>query len=339
MSWASERKTTRTEDIAYCLLGIFGVNMALLYGEGERAFIRLQEEIMKASDDHSLFAWIAKSSDPRTSRGLLATSPEEFQEAGSISSCHDWTKSSLPYAMTNKGLRITLSLGLPSEENVYVAPLNCLETNSTNVTLAIYLKQLSSVGDQYVRVRPNELTYSIGRVYRLAQTIYVRQTTPVLQPETFHQAQKFLIRTQFGNFSHLGYTLSNIDTPEGPMSPKRSYPGLQLPIPQGCNGWIAALWFKRREVKNTDTFCVLLGFTPHFGASVRIVLPQKNQNPKDLFRIFNPTAPSVLESFLLHESKSQSGELYKTKEKLYIDLGLDRQSGEKIYVVHIVMES
>jgi len=42
MSWASERETTRTEDLAYCLLGIFGVNMPLLYGEGSKAFLRLQ---------------------------------------------------------------------------------------------------------------------------------------------------------------------------------------------------------------------------------------------------------------------------------------------------------
>jgi hypothetical protein len=42
MSWASDRETTRAEDLAYCLLGIFAVNMPLLYGEGKRAFIRLQ---------------------------------------------------------------------------------------------------------------------------------------------------------------------------------------------------------------------------------------------------------------------------------------------------------
>jgi hypothetical protein len=57
MSWASKRETTRSEDTAYCLLGIFDVNMPLLYGEGEKAFVRLQEEIMKNSDDQSLFAW------------------------------------------------------------------------------------------------------------------------------------------------------------------------------------------------------------------------------------------------------------------------------------------
>jgi len=42
MSWAAERETTRVEDRAYSLLGVFGVNMPLLYGEGERSFIRLQ---------------------------------------------------------------------------------------------------------------------------------------------------------------------------------------------------------------------------------------------------------------------------------------------------------
>ena len=57
MSWAAGRETTREEDIAYCLLGLFEVNMPLIYGEGARAFIRLQEEIIKETDDQSLFAW------------------------------------------------------------------------------------------------------------------------------------------------------------------------------------------------------------------------------------------------------------------------------------------
>lgn len=36
MSWASKRKTTKSEDIAYCMLGLFNVNMPLLYGEPDR---------------------------------------------------------------------------------------------------------------------------------------------------------------------------------------------------------------------------------------------------------------------------------------------------------------
>ncbi|KAF1953716.1 HET-domain-containing protein [Byssothecium circinans] len=58
MSWAAHRNTTRIEDQAYCLLGLFGVNMPLLYGEGERAFGRLQEEIMRVREDYTLFAWL-----------------------------------------------------------------------------------------------------------------------------------------------------------------------------------------------------------------------------------------------------------------------------------------
>jgi hypothetical protein len=57
MSWAAERRTTRIEDRAYCLLGLFDITMPLLYGEGKKAFFRLQEELIKASNDQSLFAW------------------------------------------------------------------------------------------------------------------------------------------------------------------------------------------------------------------------------------------------------------------------------------------
>ncbi|OLN83366.1 Vegetative incompatibility protein HET-E-1-like protein 8 [Colletotrichum chlorophyti] len=82
-SWAAGRQTTREEDIAYCLLGIVGVYMPLFYGEGDRTFIRLQEEIIKASDDASLFAWVQQRSCPGQAPrqlycGVLAKSPDEF---------------------------------------------------------------------------------------------------------------------------------------------------------------------------------------------------------------------------------------------------------------------
>ena len=56
MSWASHRITTREEDIEYCLLGLFGVNMPTLYGEGKAAFTRLQHNIIQLSTDHTIFA-------------------------------------------------------------------------------------------------------------------------------------------------------------------------------------------------------------------------------------------------------------------------------------------
>jgi hypothetical protein len=57
MRWAAGRQTTRREDMAYCLLGIFNINMPLLYGEGTKAFHRLQEELLKTNPDYSLLAW------------------------------------------------------------------------------------------------------------------------------------------------------------------------------------------------------------------------------------------------------------------------------------------
>ena len=72
MSWASRRKTTRPEDEAYCLMGIFGVYMSTLYGEGRNAFRRLQEEIMKHTVDTSIFAW-GGYSDERGEDGYFAT--------------------------------------------------------------------------------------------------------------------------------------------------------------------------------------------------------------------------------------------------------------------------
>ena len=57
MSWAANQTTTRLEDRAYSLMGLLGVNMPMLYGEGKRAFHRLQLEIIRTSDDQSIFAW------------------------------------------------------------------------------------------------------------------------------------------------------------------------------------------------------------------------------------------------------------------------------------------
>ncbi|TRX98448.1 hypothetical protein FHL15_000522 [Xylaria flabelliformis] len=57
LSWVSERRTTRVEDMAYCLLGLLDVNMPLLYGEGQKAFLRLQEEFLKKHYDPSIVCW------------------------------------------------------------------------------------------------------------------------------------------------------------------------------------------------------------------------------------------------------------------------------------------
>lgn len=77
MSWAANRKTTRPEDEAYCLMGLFNVNMPLLYGEGRKAFLRLQEEIIRTTSDQSILAhdqpnWMGLTG------GILANEPSRF---------------------------------------------------------------------------------------------------------------------------------------------------------------------------------------------------------------------------------------------------------------------
>ncbi|KAK0646922.1 heterokaryon incompatibility protein-domain-containing protein [Cercophora newfieldiana] len=84
MSWAANRKTTREEDIAYSLFGLFGVNLPLLYGEGGlRAFIRLQTEILRTMDDYTLLTWsstphVSKESINGVASGALSIHPSNF---------------------------------------------------------------------------------------------------------------------------------------------------------------------------------------------------------------------------------------------------------------------
>ncbi|KAI0455732.1 heterokaryon incompatibility protein-domain-containing protein [Xylaria acuta] len=64
MSWSAKRETTRSEDRSYSLLGLFGVNMPLLYGEGEAAaWKRLLDEVIKKSNDQSVFAFDYSAED------------------------------------------------------------------------------------------------------------------------------------------------------------------------------------------------------------------------------------------------------------------------------------
>ncbi|KAI1103404.1 HET-domain-containing protein [Jackrogersella minutella] len=118
MSWASMRQTTRIEDKAYCLLGIFGVNMPMIYGEGTRAFMRLQEEIAKDSSDLSLFAWVDQPPGlPGTGiriqqsyRGIFARSPDEFANCHNLRPRIRDAVLDREFTITNKGLRIETAL-------------------------------------------------------------------------------------------------------------------------------------------------------------------------------------------------------------------------------------
>jgi len=167
MSWASKRQTTREEDAAYCLLGLFRVNMPLLYGEGgTRAFMRLQEEIIKTSADHTIFAWFANeeafpegaSIFRHCNSGLLAPSPAFFASSHSVrrrikASALDVRflafGSSNPYQMTNRGLQIEVPMGqwkcnddccAQEPSPCLLGALDCYFKGTSNLSIALHIR-------------------------------------------------------------------------------------------------------------------------------------------------------------------------------------------------------
>lgn len=178
MKWAWKRQTTRFEDAAYCLMGIFAVNMPLLYGEGEqRAFRRLQEEILKTNDDQSIFAWKLPTEleDSKLMSGLLANSPAHFGGVASMRpmSTEFQSASSVPWTMTNKGLQVQLYIRPvgDSDDEEYLAILDCciedtdgdfMDAHLQGYSPSIRLRRL--VGDQYTRIKAGDCEWVPGAV-------------------------------------------------------------------------------------------------------------------------------------------------------------------------------
>lgn len=83
MSWAADRRTMQDEDRAYSLLGLLGVNMPMVYGEGKNAFQRLQLEIIRKSNDQTIFAW-GHSRKSGCSSSFLAGDPSDFGDCSDV---------------------------------------------------------------------------------------------------------------------------------------------------------------------------------------------------------------------------------------------------------------
>lgn len=135
MSWASDRETAKLEDQAYCLLGIFGINMSIIYGEGQSAFIRLQEEIVNRSNDLSLFAWTADP-DPRQGihreheyRGIFARSPAEFANCRDIAHCRNQLAPMKRFQLHNNGCLGIDTYLAPAPSKDYIFSLDCTDGN------------------------------------------------------------------------------------------------------------------------------------------------------------------------------------------------------------------
>lgn len=191
LSWASDRETTRPEDMAYSLMGILEVNMPLLYGEGtEKAFMRLQQTFISYSDDESIFAWTASEAEveKRQLWGLLAPSPRFFQKSGSYSlpRFRAWRQGRSTES-TNRGLAVSLTLSPlkgDASKTIFLAGLNCSHTDSEvdapSNAVTIILQKMSDFEDQYARIRPDQAPQSEAVVVpspsgsSSAQNIFVR---------------------------------------------------------------------------------------------------------------------------------------------------------------------
>lgn len=277
MSWASSRKTTRIEDVAYSLLGLFEVNMPLLYGEGKNAFIRLQEEIMKRSDDHSLFAWSSKS--PRY-RGLLAESPSDFQDCRKV--VRIFGSNRTPYLLTNMGLSIQLPL-MPYFMDMYLAPLNCRMDSHENTQLGIFLRLLPE-GGQFARVKlglvdKEDVDSDILPKFEL-QSIYVRQSVQGSMPHPIRMYGFRLGHLPEGEKLYLRrYSLESEDsrnlsaeTPlfSGSTSICTAYEGAHVAMPTRECGTVGLLW--RKQTSGLYYAVVELMFDTNFSPILRFGL-------------------------------------------------------------------
>ncbi|EWG37410.1 hypothetical protein FVEG_14765 [Fusarium verticillioides 7600] len=178
MFWAAGRETTRPEDIAYCLLGIFDINMPLLYGEGQvKAFKRLQEEILKSTDDESIFAWRQPRYrvDGKTYWSLLANSPSAFDLGQTSKDLNGMVpqiskylslRSGSSMSMTNRGLDLELPLTpfpIDTSGTIFLAFLNCeFRRGQTSINPAILLQRAAwDRNSHFVRIRPDILALSM----------------------------------------------------------------------------------------------------------------------------------------------------------------------------------
>ncbi|KAF2683616.1 HET-domain-containing protein [Lentithecium fluviatile CBS 122367] len=168
MNWASKRTTTREEDLAYCLLGLFDINLPLLYGEGERAFLRLQHEIIKKTNDRSIFLWSALEESHTTFRSLFARSPAEFASFSDYTLFTNYGR----FEVTQKGLEIDLHLvQVPSDDREFYAVL----VDAGEGFHCARLRQISPT--EYARVDADE-------IFRILNPHYVRFATRQVRPET-----------------------------------------------------------------------------------------------------------------------------------------------------------
>ena len=194
MSWAADRITTRVEDKAYCLLGLLDVKMPMLYGEGKMAFHRLQLEIIRTSNDQSIFAWDPLSTIQR-SGSILADDPSFFRDCSEMELIDpdefirffedDISREELRsieedrfgvFPITNRGIQIWLPCRrYIGSQSVFIAWLPCrYRPSGSPVTVSLALWR----SNYYRYFMPQFLGFPTEETLRFQQVYLRYQDTP-----------------------------------------------------------------------------------------------------------------------------------------------------------------
>jgi hypothetical protein len=194
MSWSANRQATREEDRAYCMLGLFGVNMPLLYGEGMRAFQRLQEEIMKVNTDMSLFLWHGHACE---NFGMLASDPVCFANIPDVLQDSNFGEDifmlSRGWNTNNAGVRMSATIeayALTDElEAIFTLYLHEPNTFEHSVGFAIFLLKKAKGESTYQRVVVNKSSYA-----RIGWGAAERVDMTDMLPGSKHVSELFITR-------------------------------------------------------------------------------------------------------------------------------------------------
>lgn len=160
--------------------------MPLLYGEGKKAFVRLQEAILSENEDHSLFAWNPLTDAPpdlgenkgaaTTGTSIFAEHPRHFAHAGHIRSLVPQGGGSF---VTNKGVSIELPVlhirSLPEDviteappTPVFLIILSCGEGESSLRRMGIIVRRLNIDQKSHTYIR-----HETAKIYTV-QNRYVK---------------------------------------------------------------------------------------------------------------------------------------------------------------------
>jgi hypothetical protein len=114
--------------------------MPLLYGEGDKAFVRLQEEIIRQSGDPSIFAWGYNSSMDNATDGIFAPSPAFFIGCYDLFEHRMWSgPSRAVITMNNITLSVKLSYLRPKTDRLsfIYAYLRCSDDPDSTIVLPL----------------------------------------------------------------------------------------------------------------------------------------------------------------------------------------------------------